>query len=37
MDLQDYSVNYLASQQGSLALKRQNFADAATYVADTYV
>ncbi len=34
--LGDYSVNYLASQQGEFSVKTAKIADPATYVADTY-
>ncbi|MGI2125861.1 flagellar hook-associated protein FlgL [Shewanella sp. DC2-4] len=34
--LGDYSVNYLASQQGEFSVKTAKIADTATYVADTY-
>ncbi|NMH65545.1 flagellar hook-associated protein FlgL [Shewanella salipaludis] len=32
----DYSVNYLASQQGEFSVSSAKIADATTYVADTY-
>ncbi|PHY60439.1 flagellar hook-associated protein FlgL [Shewanella xiamenensis] len=34
--LGDYSVNYLASQQGEFSVKTAKIADPATYLADTY-
>lgn len=34
--LGDYSVNYLASQQGEFSVKTAKIADASTYLADTY-
>ncbi|EGM71419.1 flagellar hook-associated protein FlgL [Shewanella sp. HN-41] len=35
--LGDFSVNYLASQQGGFSVKTAEVADQSTYVADTYV